>query len=222
MKSVIVLDLDDTLFAWKDYVLSGFKVIDNIVNEKWGSSDFYKKAKEIFLKGTRQKIINTALDALKITYTNEDIQNLLKTYRGHQPSIKLFDDAQDILPVISSKASLAIITDGCLETQENKVKALDLEKWIPLIIYTDQLGPNASKPNPIAFQKVMDYYGGPPGNYTYVGDNPLKDFAPAKMLGWKTIRIKRKGGEHESTRVFDPRFDADQTVDSLYILDDKG
>lgn len=218
MKKVIVFDLDDTLFCWRDYVFSGFEVIGNLVQEKWNKSNFADVAKAFFTEGKRNKIFNITLDKLGIEYDETIIKDLLTSYRSHIPSIKLHSDAISIIPKLKEKFNLALITDGSALTQRNKVQALKLNNWIDPIIYTDELGPDASKPNTIAFEKVMDHFKGTPESYMYVGDNPLKDFIPAKALGWKTLRIIRPNSEYEKMRVLDPRFDADESATSLDCL----
>jgi len=37
---------------------------------------------------------------------------------------------------------------------------------------------------------------GPARGFVYVADNPRKDFIGARQLGWRTVRVRRDGGEH--------------------------
>ena len=42
----------------------------------------------------------------------------------------------------------------------------------------------------------METFAGRPDGFVYVADNPRKDFIAPRALGWRTVRIRRRGGEH--------------------------
>src|SRR3546814_3160678 len=44
----------------------------------------------------------------------------------------------------------------------------------------------------------MAEYGLPPSAFTYVGDNPAKDFTAPSAMGWRTVQITRPGGVHNA------------------------
>jgi putative hydrolase of the HAD superfamily len=128
--------------------------------------------------------------------TPELVASMLQVYREHEPPIVLSPDTRDVLDWGASRFNLGLITDGYAGVQERKIKALELERRIPCRIVTDALGREFWKPSPESYRRVMAHYAGPAGGFVYVADNPRKDFIGARLLGWRTIRLRRPGGEH--------------------------
>lgn len=117
-----------------------------------------------------------------------------RIYRSHTPKIVLADDAEESLGALSSLASIAVISDGPIASQSRKADALKLRRFAAPLILTGLLGSTFSKPHPLAFRHVEQ--SRPARLHLYVADNPLKDFAAPKQLGWITVRIRRPGGLH--------------------------
>ena len=88
------------------------------------------------------------------------------------------------------------MSDGAYVSQEAKVRALGLKTLISLIVLTDAFGRDAWKPSSRGYLEVFERLGGSHSDYTYIGDNPHKDFIAPNALGWRTIRIRRPEGEH--------------------------
>lgn len=51
------------------------------------------------------------------------IMKLVEVYREHKPTIAMFDDAKWEISKLENKYKLGLITDGNLNTQQNKAKA---------------------------------------------------------------------------------------------------
>lgn len=51
MIKAIVFDMDDTLYKEKDYVVSGFKAVDDWIKEKYKKTGFYNIAIQLFDSG---------------------------------------------------------------------------------------------------------------------------------------------------------------------------
>jgi putative hydrolase of the HAD superfamily len=192
----VVFDLDDTLYPERDYVLSGFKAVDEWLVADHAITGFYDHAVTLFTAGRRGKIFDEALLALGCTPSAALVQQLVAAYRSHRPDLSLFPDADAALEWAGKRFNLGLITDGYREVQVRKIEALGLETRIPCRIVTDALGREFWKPHPEAYRRVMAHYGGEASGYVYVADNPRKDFIAAKALGWKTMRFRRTGREH--------------------------
>ena len=213
MIKAIIFDMDDTLYPEYEYVLSGFKAVNDYLEQK-NIFGFYKIAVQLFEKGERGKIFNDSLDILGISYNKEDILSLLKVYRNHKPTIKLFLDARHILDELSCKFPLGLISDGYLEAQQKKVEALKIEKYFAKIILTDEIGKDAWKPSPIAYEKMSDYFNVKHSEMIYIGDNASKDFITANKFGWTTVQIIRDSNEYKKIDVL-PEYKAQFEVYSL-------
>jgi putative hydrolase of the HAD superfamily len=217
MINVVVFDLDDTLFPEKEFVLSGFQAVDNWVLQQYSISGFYEFAKQLFIDGKRGNIFNITLEQLEIKYDIGLIEKLVWVYRSHKPNIKLYEDAVWAIKYLNSHKLLGIITDGFLETQRNKVAALEIVPYLSKIIYSDEYGREFWKPSQKPYLKLMESLGCLGSECVYIGDNPAKDFVAAKKMGWKTIRIFRKNGEY-SNIIVDKEYQADFEIFTLFEL----
>lgn len=192
----VVFDMDDTLFPEREYVLSGFKAVDSWLAEKQGVFGFHARAERLFSAGRRGWIFDEALAELGCPAGTSWVPEMLTVYRQHQPAIALTDDATEILDWSAQRFRLALISDGYLEVQRGKSGALGLSRWISCQVFSDEWGREAWKPSERPFREVMTRLPGEPSGYVYVADNPRKDFIAPRRLGWRTIRLRRPGGEH--------------------------
>lgn len=193
---MIVFDIDDTLYLERDYVASGFAALEPIVHTRFGVTGFSSIAWGLFLDGQRGHIFDKALAILGVGCNATLIAELIAAYRIHEPAIELLNDAQSGLARIrQSGRGIGILTDGPESSQRAKVEALGLETVADRIILTDEYGPGFSKPHPRGFMDHMNKYEC--DKFTYVADNPLKDFSTPRRLGWRTIRVLRQNSLHQ-------------------------
>lgn len=216
MIKVILFDLDDTLYNERDFVFSGFNEVAKYLNEKYSleKNNLYKDILDIFQEKGRGKIFNILCEKYSL---EEDIESLVDIYRNTVPNIKLYDDALYMLENLKDKYKLGLVTDGKNTVQWNKIKALDIEKYMDKIIVTDDLGRDCWKPSTKPFILMIEHFGGAPEEYIYIGDNPNKDFIGCKKLGMSTIRIIREAGDHMNT-FLDKEHEADFNIKSLLEL----
>lgn len=185
--SVVVFDLDDTLYDEIDFLKSGFQFIAGKYcknNAQQAYSDlieWYSARLDAFDKLIeRYKLFNQGV-------TKED---LLSDYRFHQPVIKLRDKASEfIFELKNLGVKLALITDGRSITQRNKINALGLSRIFDEIIISEEV--KSEKPSELNFKLVMSSL--PAKRYYYIGDNLAKDFIAPNDLGWTTICYKDQG-----------------------------
>lgn len=215
--SVLVFDLDDTLFPEHQYVLSGFKAAGAWLEQHHGLSGFYPIAQQLFEAGTRGTIFNQALEQLGQPATL--VPALVAAYREHMPAISLHEDARWALEHFKGSHQLGLITDGYLVTQRNKVEALGIRPYFDVLVFSDEHGRDCWKPSPVPYRKVMEALNAPGEACTYVGDNPSKDFVTARALGWNTVQITREGGEYALVSV-EETHRAHHRIGNLYQLED--
>ncbi len=195
MCSVLVLDLDDTLFPEKQFVLSGFQEIDRFLLER-GYSGFFAEARRLFDSGIRGDVFDRVLRSLGVMEAAQLIPELIKIYREHAPTLQLHKDADWTLRFFHKRNQLGLITDGYLLTQKNKVKALGIAHYFDAVVYSDEFGRDHWKPSPTPYMKLKGILGCDHRNCVYVADNPKKDFVTPNKLGWRTIQICRPDGEY--------------------------
>lgn len=159
-----------------------------------GVEGFFEIAWEEFEAGRRGDIFDRTLERLEAQPRDCSIPELVEVYRNHKPSISLAIDAKNCLDKLHGEVALALITDGPLASQQAKTEALGLDEWIGRWVFTAELGSGFGKPHPRAFEIVEDWSGYEGNACLYMADNPRKDFAGPKSLGWKTVRIRRSRG----------------------------
>lgn len=190
---VVVLDLDDTVYLERDYVASGFAAVGRWARGAIGVDDLATRLHDAFAAGVRGRIFDAALAEAGVAATPGLIARMVSAYRQHPPRIALAPDAVRLLARREPGTRFAVITDGALDSQRRKIRALDLIRHVDLAICTDRWGPSDWKPSPRAFRAIEQSYALPAARFTYVGDNPAKDFHAPAALGWGTIRIERPG-----------------------------
>ncbi len=184
---VIVFDLDDTLYYEIDYLKSAFKEISEMFCYNHSSSDIYEKMLDIY--SNKGDAFRFAVDNMK-EHIDKDV--LIDIYRNHYPAISLAEDVISTLDNLKKENHIiGIITDGRSVTQRNKIKSLDLHRWISddNIIISGEFG--SEKPCVSNYEYFEKKY---PGNeYYYIGDNIRKDFIAPKKLGWKSFCLIDRG-----------------------------
>jgi putative hydrolase of the HAD superfamily len=210
MITTVVFDLDDTLYDEIEYCKSGFAAVAEFLanstesvsaNPAMATAEIRRISEamwEQFSTGNHTKTFNAALDELEISYDDELILELIEVYRRHKPKITLPPDSRDALCELSTKYTLALLTDGFLPGQQLKAQALGIEKYFKFIVYTEQLGRKFWKPSPVGFEKILQTLEARPENTVYIADNEKKDFIAPNKLGFATIQILRPAHLHTS------------------------
>ena len=187
---LVIFDLDDTLYAEKDYVKSGyqkiaraFPQIENMAGKLW----------EAFLAG--KQAINEVLQAENLQ-TEQNLKKCLEIYRNQKPDICLYDGVLELLQSLKADGKkLALITDGRIEGQRAKICALGIENAFDSIIITDELGGiEYRKPCEKAFVLTVQRLGATYEKSVYIGDNVHKDFVAPSKLGMQSILVKNQDG----------------------------
>ena len=106
---------------------------------------------------------------------------------------------------------MGLITDGNYLRQFNKLYNSGLIEFFDKIIINEKK--KNFKPNCVSYNQILKKLNLLPQNSTYVGDNPFKDFAGAKKIGMKTIRIKK--GRYKKQKGFK---NIDRTISSISSL----
>jgi len=192
---VVVFDLDDTLYPERSFVRSGFRAVsDYLVQAGATRQDLFHTMWQRFCDGARGRIFNETLQDAGILPDEALIRRMIDIYRTHLPDIHPHPDALFALKNLHGRKRLGLITDGPAVSQRGKVRALGIEHYFDILVFTDELGRESWKPSPAGYKKIMDALKVKGEECLYVGDNPAKDFVGARALGWKTVRVRRKDG----------------------------
>lgn len=216
MIRLIIFDLDDTLYPERDFVMSGLREVAKYMEQRFHIDrnaalrllleEFYRDRKYLFDRVLKQ------LRLYRVDY----VQELVEIYRTHKPAITLYPDAAEVLPFLTRRFRLGMITDGYPFTQKQKVKALGIEEYFSKIIYTGEK-PGYSKPSSKPFVDMLASFSLLPSEAVYVGDNLEKDFKGPREIGMRSIRVLREG-IYRNVQAPDGSYLPDFEVTSLFEL----
>lgn len=202
--ALVAFDLDDTLFPEIEFVRSAYRAI---------ASRYGLHLLHAMLAAP------TPRDAFDSTGLPADV--VLGLYRSHRPDIRLPWQSLHTLALLhNSGHHTAIVTDGRAVTQQNKIDALGLGRFVAPedVFISESFG--HLKTDGEAFRALMLRYPGEA--YVYVGDNPDKDFKVPRELGWRTVCLLDAGQNIHPQRLAERNPDelSDFTVRSLTEIPD--
>ncbi len=203
MKKVILFDLDDTLAPEESFIKSGYRAVSEYLKEHFGTDgnekNIYSELYALY-KESSKLVFNRYLENHMIYPSDDEIKELVRIYREHEPSTEYYEDVPPALKKLKQEGcKLGIITDGYSITQRNKLKALKADTMFDRIIITDELGRDYWKPDERSFIMMKETFSAEYGDMVYVGDNPAKDFYIGKDNRISTIRVLRPGSVYENT-----------------------
>jgi putative hydrolase of the HAD superfamily len=203
MIKAILLDLDDTLYDERDYVLSGFRAVAAEVARR-----FPQVAEGRFLEAMvgeldahgRGKVFDRALARAELPA--DLVPELVQLYREHTPRISLWPGVAEALAELRRDHRLAVVTDGLGLMQRRKVAALGVEPLVDEVLYCWEH--DSPKPDPAPYAEALRRLGAGPEEAVVIGDNPGHDMAAARALGCRSIRVLSR----RFAAVADPPADA--------------
>lgn len=193
--SVILFDLDDTLYAERSYVHSGFARVAEAVKDT--IPDAMERMTQAFAEG------KPAIDEM-LKETGQESGDMkekcLFVYRNQVPDIEPYPGVRETLRTLQEMGlRLGMITDGAVSRQLSKVDALNIRQYFDAILVTDALGGRTFwKPNPKAFEVMQKRFQVPFETMAYVGDNRAKDFTAPEELHMRSFYLENKDGLYQS------------------------
>lgn len=212
----IVFDLDDTLYAESEYVMSGFRAVADWAAEHLGvdAATTHGQLVKLHQHGIRDVIFDRWLEEQGLD-PRSCVSSMVEAYRCHLPRIMLDEQAPSLLETLAQNYLLGLLTDGYFEVQQKKIKALGLAKYFHSIVISDQWGREFWKPHEKPYREVLTCLRCPAALAVYIGDNPRKDFIGARNVGMQSIRILRDGGVHAELEPANSDYEADYTIGDL-------
>jgi putative hydrolase of the HAD superfamily len=112
-------------------------------------------------------------------------------YHRHRPPAAPYPGVTAVLDRLREAGlRLFLVTDGHADTQRHKVRALGLDPWFEVSVFTGDLPSHLHKPSPHPFRLACGRLGLPPEACAYVGDNPSCDFQGPRSLGMATLGVR--------------------------------
>ena len=138
-------------------------------------------------------------------------------YEKRQHEIRMTEEMERMLEELSRKMTLGIITNGPSEHQRDKVRALGVERWIPMerIWISGDLG--VGKPHKEIFEAARKKLGLKPEELCFVGDAYGHDILGAKGAGWKAVWFNHRG--HQATGEVMPDYEVRSEQELIALLE---
>lgn len=215
----VLFDLDDTLFpqgswldgAWRHVAAAGAR--RGLPGEPLRSALIQAAA-----EGTdRGGIIDRALAA--VGGERELLHELVDAFRTYAPaSLPSFQGVPGALARLRSLVPIALVTDGDVGIQTEKLQALGLSDAFDVVVLSDELGRARRKPHPAPFMAALERLGTPPSAAVFVGDRPDKDVAGATNVGMRAVRV-RTGEYADAPDTTTPWASASDVIEAIALLE---
>jgi len=219
LPELLIFDLDDTLYAERDFVRSGHRAVARAV---WRDHrvDIEAELVRRFSLGQRGDIFTAALRTLNVRVAPDYVEEVLvPAYREHVPEIHAYVGVSDVLARLKSAGHrTALLSDGWAAVQKRKLAALGLAGLFDETVFTDDLGRDAWKPATRGFELLLARQNVTAANAAYIADNPTKDFVAPRRLGMHSFRVVRAGTEHANVIARPRSQDAAWRIDTLADL----
>lgn len=190
MVRALIIDLDDTLYDERDYVLSGFKAVARDIASRFPhvAPDplFADMVAELDAHG-RGKVFDRALQHAGVAPEPRLVADLVEAYRDHRPEIALWPGVADALADLGRDHRMAVVTDGLARMQQRKAAALGIERLVGEVLYCWEH--DAPKPDPACYIEALRRLDARPEETVVIGDNPGHDMAAAHAVGCRSIRV---------------------------------
>jgi putative hydrolase of the HAD superfamily len=188
----VIFDLDNVLYDEIDYVHAAFRSIAAFISGKSSFSEdeiFAKLVCDFKKKGSMYpRLFNDALTDIGLD--QEMLPEILRLYGSVDVDLKLFPESENILLTLRQNGlKLALVTNGNVEFQQNKIRLLGIEKFFDVIVYARETPEAADKPNPASYKMAIERLGVSCEETLCVGDNPYTDFWGANKMGMRTVRL---------------------------------
>ena len=218
MSLILIFDLDDTLYAERTYVEGGFRAVAEMGAEAfgWDADRSLRFMIDEERRSGRGAVFDRWLDSGG-RLSKANVKRAVSRYRAHSPALALTPDARALLPELSTRYPLYLITDGNKQVQHRKVQALGIERYFRKVYLTHRHGVASAKPSLHCFGLIHQRERCEWREMVYVGDNPAKDFVALNAKGGQTVRVLT--GAHRDVEAR-PGHDAQHRIARLGELAD--
>ncbi len=216
----LIFDLDDTLYPERDYVMSGFRAVSSWAEDRLGipADRSFGELCWLFNDGVQGDTFNRWLESHGFQ-PDDWVPQMVQVYREHNPHIAPYPEVPRLLQRLRSRYRLGLLTDGYAEVQKQKLAALGLASYFDTLVFSDEWGREAWKPNPRLFEIVLRRLGIPGPKGVYIADNPHKDFLGARQVGMWTVRVRRADGLYSHLEPPSPEYAPDVEIETLSVLE---
>lgn len=178
---VIAFDLDNTLYDQDEYYLQVIRFFAK--NKGIGDQELINAFNRV--KNFSRDIFGDILKEAGL-YSPSHQERLFNIYKSIDAKIDIFASAREVLTMLIEQGiKRAIITNGVIDVQKNKIKCLGIESLFNLIIYAREWGKDFEKPHNRPFRFLINYFQCRPEEVLFLGDKNEIDIMGAANAGMK-------------------------------------
>ncbi len=180
---LIIFDLDDTLYPEQDYLFASYNSIARFVSGITGGDHnvYYDYLKNSFLQDGRIGLFNSFIERFGLN-SRVSVDDMLIIMRSTHCSLHLYNKAELLLSYLNeAKIGVAILTNGNIIQQKNKITSLMIEEFCPSIkvYYASDYEP---KPSPKGVLAIIKDFNVLAKDVMFVGDSS-SDYEAASSAG---------------------------------------
>ena len=146
----------------------------------------------------------------ELTGSREEARAALRDIQYDKSLEKPYPETEALLAALADKVQLGVIANQSPGT-EARLRAYGLYDYFQICLASAEEG--VAKPKPDLFHRALERANCAPEDALMVGDRIDNDVRPAKILGWRTMRVLQGHGRHQSPRDDDDH--ADHTIESI-------
>jgi HAD superfamily hydrolase (TIGR01549 family) len=151
----------------------------------------YKEASERFAPRLAPRAIEKLTDDL-------ELRKLIQTEAPYPREMEIpFDGAIETLRLLSSHYKIGVIANQSPGSEE-RLTRWGLIPFISVCVASAEVG--LEKPDPAIFDLALRHAGCSASEAVMIGDRLDNDIRPARLLGWKTVRVLQGPGRFQSPR----------------------
>jgi len=180
---VICFDLDDTLYPEVNFYT---EIINNSIYFNGIPRQRINDIVSLVVSSGAEDILGDILKSMNL-YTVQRQEALFQACKFNNVKINIANNILKILKKLSHKYKLAILTNGVIEIQKNKIRSLKIDQIFDRIFYARDNGRQFEKPHPVAFNGVIEYFESLPERILFVGDQWTNDMIGAESAGMQTL-----------------------------------
>jgi HAD superfamily hydrolase (TIGR01549 family) len=167
----------------------------------------YREASEEFASRLGPTVIEKLTDDL-------ELRTLIAAEAPYPREMEVpFDGAIEALRALAPRYKIGIIANQSPGSEE-RLTRWGLMPFISVCIASAEIG--IEKPDPAIFDLALREAGCPASDAVMIGDRLDNDIRPARLLGWKTVRVLQGPGRFQVPR--DSLDEADLTVSDVKLL----
>lgn len=188
-RRAVVFDMDDTLYPYRHYRLSGFRAVAAHLERTHRVDRRIAYARLVRASRSRDQGRELQVCLEEWDLGSDRLTELLEVIHTHEPKIALPASSLRTLEHLRRDGwRVGVLTNGPISTQQRKVEALRLVDHTDAVVYASAFGCGIGKPDAAPFLEIARRLGVSPVSTAFVGDDERCDVGGALTVGMHPIR----------------------------------